>query len=219
MPFHLPSADSLKLSIDNGTKDDYHLVRLYSTWYSGWFYRHRLRMIDSLFGAQRLSRVLEVGVGSGIFVPQLLSHAEHVTGIDIHASFNGVRQMLQAEGVPPERVELRQGSILDIPFPDGSFDAVVCISVLEHFADSDAPLRELARVVTPGGFLALGFPARTEFTDSLFKLLGHPDPRVIHPASHTQILAAIRDLFEVETVSKFPSPLWPMYVAVKARPR
>lgn len=219
MPFSLPSPESLSTSIDHGTKDDYHLRRLYYTWYAGWFYRHRLRMIDGLFPAEKLGKTLEVGVGSGIFVPQLLRHSERVTGIDIHSSYDGVRQMLTREGVDLDNVELRQGSILEIPYPDASFDAVVCVSVLEHFADSYAPLRELARVCKPGGFLALGFPARTEFTDSLFKVLGHPDPRLIHPASHTQILQAAREVLNVDVVRQFPSPLWSMYVACCARPR
>lgn len=216
MPLSLPARESIALSIDNGTKEDYHLVQLYYTWYSGWFYRHRLQMIADLLGNVRVSRALDVGVGSGIFIKELLKHADTMVGIDIHETYNGVRAMLEREQVDLGRVELRQGSIFDIPYADGSFDVVVNISVLEHFEDPRPALREMARVVRPEGFLALGFPARTAFTDTLFRSLGC-NPREIHPASHTTILAGIHEVLAVDAIRVFPLPLFPMYVACRAR--
>lgn len=219
MSLSLPSRKSLAHSIDNGIPEDYHLVQLYYTWYSGWFYRHRLQMIADLLGSPTdtpMDRILEVGVGSGIFLQELLKRARFVAGIDIHKSYNGVRAMLKKEGADLERVDLRQGSIFDIPYRDGSFDAVVCISVLEHFEDQHAALREMRRVTKPGGMLVSGFPARIAITDMLFRMVGY-DPREIHPASHTMILDGIRDVFSLEKKKVFPLGLVPFYFACRAR--
>ncbi|MDX1992110.1 MAG: class I SAM-dependent methyltransferase [bacterium] len=212
----LPSRTAIAQSIDNGTSEDYHLVRLYYSWYSGWFYRNRLQMVADMLGDARYQRVLEVGVGSGIFVKHMLGQAEQVAGIDIHESYNGVTAMLKQEQVDLSRVELKQGSIFDIPYADNTFDAAVCISVLEHFEDPRPALTEMRRVVKPGGIFALGFPARNNITNALFGALGYRS-HDIHPASHETILAAIRDTLTVEAVKQFPPGPVPMYVACKAR--
>jgi ubiquinone/menaquinone biosynthesis C-methylase UbiE len=216
MPLALPSREAIALAIDNGTSEDYHLVRLYYSWYAGWFYRHRLKMAADLLGDTKLNRILEVGTGSGIFIKELLKHADLVTGIDIHATYHGVQAMLGQEEVEPGRVELKQGSIFDIPYQDGHFDAAVCISVLEHFPDPGPALREMRRVVRPGGLVVTGFPARNRITERLFRLLGYDD-RKIHPASHNVILAAMRAALSVDVVRAFPLPQVPLYVVCRAR--
>lgn len=215
-PLLIPSREAIAHAIDNGTSEDYHLVRLYYTWYSGWFYRHRLSMVARMLGETRYRRVLEVGVGSGIFVQQILSQSERMAGIDIHESYAGVTAMLTQEKVDLSRVELKTGSIFEIPYDDNSFDAVVCISVLEHFEDPRPALTEMRRVVQPGGTFALGFPARNTITNSLFGALGYRS-QDIHPASHHTILAGIRDVLKVETVEMFPPGPVPLYVACRAR--
>ncbi|MEP7289256.1 MAG: class I SAM-dependent methyltransferase [Chloroflexota bacterium] len=212
----LPARDTIARSIDNGTGEDYHLVRLYYSWYSGWFYRNRLQMIANLLGDLHVDHLLEVGTGSGIFVKQLLRYANRVSGIDIHQSYTGVQSMLQAEGVDLSRVQLQYGSILEIPFPDATFDAAVCISVLEHFQDPRPAVRELRRVVKPGGTLALGFPARNPATSFLFGALGYR-AHELHPASHTDILAAIRAELTIEQSNSFPFDFFPMYCVCKAK--
>lgn len=218
MSLTLPAYESLKLSIDNGISEDYHLVKLYYARYSGWFYRNRLKMAANLLGTERVSDLLEVGTGSGIFIPELLKHANKVTAIDIHETYNGVTQMLQRENVDLSRVHLQKGSILDIPFPDKTFDTVVCISVLEHFADPRPAVREMARVVKPGGALVLGFPAHNLITDTLFRLLGYSSDD-IHPATHETIIAGIRDVLTVEKLRAFPFGALPLYLVCRAHPK
>lgn len=51
-----------------------------------------------------------------------------------------------------------QGDALHLPFPDGSFDRVICSEVLEHIPDDVAAMRELARVLRPGGTMAITVP-------------------------------------------------------------
>lgn len=216
MPLTLPSRANMRLAIDQGTAEDYHLVRLYYSWYAGWLYRHRLHMIANLLENRKFTCTLDVGVGSGIFIKELLTHADHVSGVDIHDTYDGVRAMLQKEAVDLARVDLRQGSVFDLPYDEASFDAIVCISVLEHFEDPRPALIEMSRVTQPDGVLIFGFPARNAITDSFFRLVGY-DARDIHPASHQTILAAVRDVLVVDTSCFFPSRLLPLYIACRAR--
>jgi SAM-dependent methyltransferase len=58
-----------------------------------------------------------------------------------------------------QEADVKQGDALDLPFPDGEFDRVVASEVLEHIPDDGAALIELARVLRPGGTLAVTVPA------------------------------------------------------------
>jgi len=215
-PLDLPSRKNIALAIDGGTHEDYHLIRLYYSWYAGWFYQNRLRMVAKLMTGLRVPKLLDIGTGSGIFIKELLKYADHVTGIDIHKTYHSVEAMLIKENIDLTRVELRQGSILNIPYPDNIFDIVVGVSVLEHFENPRAPLREIRRVLKPRGLLVAGFPARTRLTAALFGALGYRDTE-IHPASHMSILTGIEELFETRGTCYYPVEIVPMYVACEAR--
>ena len=85
-------------------------------------------------------------------------------------------QMLQRVDAKPW-VSVRRAPAESLPFPDGYFDALVCCDSFHHFADQDAAVREIARVVRPGGGLALleMDPAgRDRFWAALERLLGEP---------------------------------------------
>lgn len=56
--------------------------------------------------------------------------------------------------------------VTNIPFPDGTFDAVICNHVLEHVADDRRAIRELFRVVKPGGWAIVTVPLSTVLTET-----------------------------------------------------
>ena len=87
-------------------------------------------------------------------------------------------------------VELLDASLFELPFEDGAFDALVCVSVIEHLRELDAALSELRRVMRPGGLLVFGTPVRNIATSSFFRLVGY-DPHEIHPSSHRDVEEAI----------------------------
>ena len=95
-------------------------------------------------------RVLEVGSGSG-------GAAEwpdpEIVGVD--TAFERT-----AERKRPNLIE-HPGSVTAIPMPDASFDAVLCLDMLEHVPAGDRPqaIAELTRVLAPGGRLMLTFPS------------------------------------------------------------
>jgi 2-polyprenyl-3-methyl-5-hydroxy-6-metoxy-1,4-benzoquinol methylase len=151
-------------------------------------YRTRLEHARRLLEPGRpYQALLDVGYGSGIFLPELARLARRVAGVDVHDRSDDVSRALARLDVT---AELRQASVYELPYDDGEFDAAVCISVFEHLVDLDSPLRELGRVLDHDGVLVLGFPVRNPATDLFFRLVGY-NPRAIHPSGHRDVLAAV----------------------------
>ena len=166
-------------------------------------YRARLEMAVGLLGQGRYPSLLEVGYGSGIFLPELAGHTDRLVAVDIHPESARVGEMLTGLGV---EAELHQASLFELPFEDGEFHGLVCVSVLEHLTELDRALDELRRVLRPGGVAVLGYPVRNPLTDAFFRLARY-NPREIHPSSHADILAAAERHagFAVDVSTHFPS--------------
>lgn len=151
-------------------------------------YRGRLKLAAELLGPGPFDTLLDVGYGSGIFFPELARRARRVVGLEVHAEADAVAEGLRKLGV---EVELHTGDLFAMPFEDGTFDALVCLSVLEHLTELDEALTEFRRVLRAGGVAVLCFPTRNPATDSFFRLAGF-EPRALHPSGHRDILAAAR---------------------------
>jgi glycosyltransferase involved in cell wall biosynthesis/2-polyprenyl-3-methyl-5-hydroxy-6-metoxy-1,4-benzoquinol methylase len=93
--------------------------------------------------------VLEVGCGTGYLALELARRGRAVTGIDVSKVAVDLARR-HAEGT---QARFEVASALDLPFPDGSFDLVFSVEVMEHLhaADASAHLREAARVLRSGG--------------------------------------------------------------------
>ncbi len=97
-------------------------------------------------------RVLDVGCGTGILAREIASRigsAGRVVGIDPSPG------MLAVAKQPAPAVEWREGVAESLPFPDQSFEVVVSQFALMLFTDRRQALREMLRVLTPGGRLAV----------------------------------------------------------------
>ena len=164
-------------------------------------YTRRLELVCDLLGNGPFENLLEIGYGSGILLPELSQRCRHLVAVDIHRQFDQVHAMLEAEGV---EASLRYGDVRSLPFQDAEFDAVVCVSVLEHLVDLDAAVGEMCRVSRSPGVAIIGFPVRNTVTDAFYRLVGY-DPVAIHPSSHRDILAAIRARLRVDRCVIFPS--------------
>lgn len=95
--------------------------------------------------------------------PQRLLHLAPEPSLERElARFPQVAQL--TADIDPSRVMVRM-DITDIEYPDGSFEAVYCSHVLEHVPDDRRALRELFRVLVPGGWAILQVPVWREKTD------------------------------------------------------
>ena len=93
------------------------------------------------------SRVLDVGCGSGEFLALLSEAGAEATGVDPAA---GMRALARARGF-----DVRRADAAHLPFDDGSFDVVTAVNALQFADDTTAALREFARVLVPGGRVAV----------------------------------------------------------------
>lgn len=132
--------------------------RTYYDDFSGWYDRGRDQGYHAFLDNAQLelirphtagARVCEVGCGTGLLLKEVAPMASKTLGIDIS------RQMLA-------RAETRgltvvQGSAASLPIPDASFDLVYSFKVLPHIQNIELVLREIARVLSPGGRAFLEF--------------------------------------------------------------
>jgi 2-polyprenyl-6-hydroxyphenyl methylase / 3-demethylubiquinone-9 3-methyltransferase len=93
--------------------------------------------------------VLDLGCAGGFMAEALAARGAHVTGIDPAAgAIAAARAHAHAQGL---RIGYDVGVGEALPYGDASFDAVVCVDVLEHVADLTKVMAEVARTLRPGG--------------------------------------------------------------------
>jgi ubiquinone/menaquinone biosynthesis C-methylase UbiE len=117
---------------------------------------HATWVVD-LLELQQHDRVLEVGFGPGVAVQLLAASAQFVAGVDPSAEMLRQATKRNAEAIGNGRVDLRQGSADHLPFAVESFDKAMALNSMQVWPDASAGLREIWRVLKPGGRLALAF--------------------------------------------------------------
>jgi malonyl-CoA O-methyltransferase len=108
----------------------------------------RARAVLDRLGPLNGKRVLDAGAGKGRYAALLQRRWSDaaITALDVSA------EMLRHV---PDGIARVQHSLLDMPFPDGHFDAVLCIEALEHTVQINEAVRELGRVLAPGGTIVI----------------------------------------------------------------
>lgn len=173
----------------------------------GWLYRHRLNMALGLLEPGR--SVLEIGVGSGVLVPTLTRHFAEYLGTDLELAKDLARLVF-----PGCKASFRAADILDTEsLPENAFDAIVCISVLEHIADSDAAAKTLARALRKGGTLVAGYPMVSAAMTRAFELIGYHGIDDHHVSPPVRIQRALSRVLSPVTRRAFP-PLSPVPLAL-----
>jgi SAM-dependent methyltransferase len=98
--------------------------------------------------------VLDIACGTGIVAREAVSRVQpggHVAAIDMNPAMLEVA-LTVAAGLP---IAWQQGSALDLPYPDGRFDTVLCQHGLQFFPDRVRAAAEMRRVLRPGGHVAV----------------------------------------------------------------
>jgi SAM-dependent methyltransferase len=113
-------------------------------------------LLADLAGVRPGQEVLDAACGTGIVartVADRLAGDGRVVGLDLNDAMLAVARQVRPD------LEWRQGDVAALPFPDRSFDVVLCQMALMFVPDRTAALREMARVTRPGGTVALCVPA------------------------------------------------------------
>jgi ubiquinone/menaquinone biosynthesis C-methylase UbiE len=113
----------------------------------------------ALLDVQPSERVLEVGFGPGVGIELLARSAAAgwVAGIDPSAEMVEQARARNAHAIGAGRVALRQGSVERLPFENSTFDKAVAINSMQVWSDAVGGLREIHRVLKPGGSVVLSF--------------------------------------------------------------
>lgn len=115
-------------------------------------------------GLQPGDRVIDMGCGAGRHAFEMYRRGAEVIAFDQDADeLAGVLELfgaMKAAGEVPEgaSADIKEGDALCLPFADGEFDRVVAAEVLEHIHDDVTAIRELIRVLRPGGTMAITVP-------------------------------------------------------------
>jgi SAM-dependent methyltransferase len=117
-------------------------------------------------GLREGDRLIDIGCGAGRHTYQALRLGADVVAFDQNLDdLRGIDEMVEAmadegEIKRPDAPVTLAGDALALPFDDGSFDRVIASEILEHIPDDRAAIAEIARVVRPGGTVAVSVPRR-----------------------------------------------------------
>ena len=151
------------------------VVVLFYAWMSrqvrkpgGWLGRRLLRAMNRGHAAltdwgldqlavPKTAAILDIGCGGGRTVQRLaaLAPGGKVTGLDYSATSVNASRDFNAKQIEAGQVRIELGSVAALPFPDGTFDIVTAVETHYYWPDLPANVREILRVLKPGGNCAL----------------------------------------------------------------
>jgi SAM-dependent methyltransferase len=186
----------------------------------GWVQRLRLRCVASVLASSpRAVRLLEVGYGSGVFIPQLARNADDLYGADVHANGAAVAATLAVHGSPARLLRASAGAL---PYRDGAFDTVVTVSTLEFVPDVEAAVGELVRVTRHGGRLVIVTPGQSALLDFGLRVLTRERAEDTFQGRRSLVVPAVERSARILEVRTLPvgigRRLLPLYRVLVATP-
>ena len=157
------------------------------------YQRYLVPAITSLWAADLIERAnpreeeaaLDVACGTGVATRLAAARMQsgRVVGLDLNAGMLAVARSIPNTGAP---IEWFEGSALNLPFGDGSFDLVLCQLGLQFFPDRPLALREMKRVLKPSGRVALSVYSPIEHTPAAYAFVRALDKHLGPQASKTK---------------------------------
>ena len=130
---------------------------------------------------------------------------KEIHGLDLTIEINKVAELFQRHGV---NTHLKNGSVLEMPYENDTFDTVLLVSILEHLKPDELmqAFSEIQRILKPDGQVIYGVPVEREFMVLMFRLLGH-NIRDEHFSTEEDVYQAARKLFrEVKRIKMRGTP-------------
>jgi ubiquinone/menaquinone biosynthesis C-methylase UbiE len=133
---------------------------------SPWFHA-QLKIVLEMLGSEK-GRLLDIGCAAGAEFEPLLDRGFEIVGIDYSPEMVRLaKERFNSSG----SVQLCRADAEALPFPDASFDHVVCLGVFEYLSTYDRSLDEIHRVLRPGGSVIISLPTRISLDRVSNKLL------------------------------------------------
>ncbi len=179
----------------------------------------RLKVFVSLLPKHQIHRLLEIGYGSGILMPELTRYCDELYGIDIHPKQQEVTDILMRFNVV---TKLSSGSAEAMPFGEGFFDCVVAVSSLEFVENLEAACVEIKRVLKPDGSLVIVTPGHSPIIDFGLKILTGKSAKNDYGDRRQFLIPTLLRYFTIQkelAVPQFGSTIICLYTALRLCPR
>jgi ubiquinone/menaquinone biosynthesis C-methylase UbiE len=115
------------------------------------FYKNALKSINP----QKEDKYLEIGFGSGIFIKKYMSRVSKIAGIDHSEDMVKLASDINRKLVESGKAEFKQGYASSLPWGDNEFTIVATIEVFSLLNETDKTLKEIFRILKPGGRLII----------------------------------------------------------------
>jgi len=115
------------------------------------FYKNALKAINP----KKDDKYLEIGFGSGIFIKKYLSHVSKIAGIDHSEDMVKLASYINRKLVELGKAEFKHGYASSLPWNDHEFTVVAAIETFFFINETDKTLKEIFRVLKPGGRLII----------------------------------------------------------------
>jgi len=179
-----------------------------------WLFWQRLRTaMNYIQGSAPYERILDFGCGSGVMLPFLAQHSNHVTALDVDLiPLNRVKQHIPL----PENVTVLDANQTPISqLSAKSFDLINALDVLEHVADLPSTLSELLSLLKLGGQLIVSGPTENILYQIGRKLAGPEYSGEYHERGIAEIKRELSQLSQIEHIATLyhPIPLFEIFAA------
>ncbi len=134
---------------------------------AAWGHRPLTRWAISFLDVQPTDHMLDVGCGGGMAI-QLIARIAiegFVAGVDYSEEMVQQARKRNSAAVWAGRVEIKHGNVVALPYNDESFDKVIAVETFYFWPDPVANLKEVHRILKPGGLVALAMEGSTESPD------------------------------------------------------
>jgi len=130
--------------------------------FMGFAHRPLYKAVSMQLALTEEDTYIEIGFGSGIFIKNFASHVKRVAGVDISEDMVNMARKFNRQMVEQGRADLRLGDAGKLEWPDGSFTAAGTIESFFYWPEPVACLKEIYRVLKPGGRLVIGITANKD---------------------------------------------------------
>ena len=145
----------------------------------------RLKWFGDRVGDWQGKSVLDLGCGGGFMAEALAARGAQVVAVDPSEAAISIAKHHAA--LNEYCIDYRVGVGENLPVASKRFDCVVCVDVLEHVDDVDSVLKEIGRVLKPGGLLLFDTINRTKIASLIYVTLGERLLRVVPRGAHDPI--------------------------------
>lgn len=145
--------------------------------FRAWFQRGEVDAFIRWSAVTSEARVLDMGCGPGVSTALILKKLQprYLAAFDLDPSMvDSARQRLTRH-LKDASLDLQVADAAQMPYEDASFDAVFESGLVHHVPDWRAALREVSRVLKPGGSFCFAEPSRGRLQRGLYRLLPHAD--------------------------------------------